>query len=87
LMFAKASVSLLGESLLNDRHPTDEMYSMDFCNRVLRPYKFTIGALDGLMSVCVGILYWITIFSIKDKKRTPVNADNRGSIRPRRYIQ
>ncbi|KAI3925718.1 hypothetical protein MKX01_003277 [Papaver californicum] len=82
LMFGLASILLLAGSVLNDRHTVDDMYSVDFCYEVLRPWIFAKGAILGLISVTFGVLYYLTISSIKDtiQMGTPVNVDNHGSI-------
>ncbi|KAI3913725.1 hypothetical protein MKW98_011786, partial [Papaver atlanticum] len=82
LMSTLASIQLLAGSILNDRHTMDEMYSVDFCYEVLRPWIFAKGAILGLISVTFGVLYYLNISSIKDRNQmgTPVNTDNHGNI-------
>ncbi|RZC74081.1 hypothetical protein C5167_049561 [Papaver somniferum] len=82
LMSTLASIQLLAGSILNDRHTMDEMYSVDFCYEVLRPWIFAKGAILGLISVTFGVLYYLNISLIKDRNQmgTPVNTDNHGNI-------
>ncbi|XP_026378503.1 uncharacterized protein LOC113272935 [Papaver somniferum] len=77
LMSACASVYLIGGSVANDRHTMDVLYY-----EVVEPLLFAKGAIVGLVSVIAGVVYYLTISSIKHMNQmvTPVNADNHGNI-------
>ncbi|KAI3950091.1 hypothetical protein MKW98_008536 [Papaver atlanticum] len=77
LMSALASILLLAGSLVNDRHT---MAVLDY--EVVEPWIFAKGAMLGLVSVIAGVVYYLTISSIKQMNQmvTPVNVDNHGNI-------
>ncbi|KAI3859776.1 hypothetical protein MKW98_011593 [Papaver atlanticum] len=76
-MSAFASIYLIQGSLVNDRHTMDVLYY-----EVVEPWIFAKGAMLGLISVIAGVVYYLTISSIKHMNQivTPVNADNPGII-------
>ncbi|OVA18477.1 Protein of unknown function DUF1218 [Macleaya cordata] len=78
--FVIAFLLLLTGSALNDQHGEESMYFGNFCY-VVKPGVFAGGALLTIASVTLGIIYYLTISSFKNRDQWggPVHT-NQGGI-------
>uniref|UniRef100_UPI0013005FB2 DUF1218 domain-containing protein n=1 Tax=Homoserinimonas sp. OAct 916 TaxID=2211450 RepID=UPI0013005FB2 len=61
-----AFLLLLTGAALNDQHGLESMYFGNYYCYVVKPGVFAVGAVLSLMSLSLGVFYYLTVTSAKD---------------------